>query len=132
MAWGSPTVGIAARHSVGSQIQAFLAIAKHHHRLFDAVKCGVSQVGPGGALIFDPPEIFATRGDRVRFTLVSGNHTVTESSLGQPCIPGGFDVGFINGDERGLRHVDHVVERDHLLKLPHELRDAIDAMKREY
>lgn len=131
MARGSPIVGTAARHSVGSQIRACLAIAKYHHRLFHAVKCGVSLVGPGGASIFDPPEIFATRGDRVRFTLVSGNHNVTESSLELPCIPGGFDIGFINGDERGLRHVDHVVERGHLLKLPHELRDAIDAMKRE-
>jgi len=70
------------------------------------------QVGPGGAFVFDPPEVAAARGDIIRFMFVSGNHTVTQSTLEQPCIPNGFDTGFVNVDERGPRHVDYVVDSD--------------------
>jgi plastocyanin len=70
------------------------------------------QVGPRGAFVFDPPEVAAARGDIIRFLFVSGNHTVTQSTLEQPCVPNGFDTGFVNVDERGPRHVDYVVDSD--------------------
>jgi plastocyanin len=53
------------------------------------------QVGAGG-MKFDPEAIFADPGDQVVFHFVAKNHTVTQSSLANPCgrKDGGFDSGF--------------------------------------
>ncbi|KAH7377213.1 Cupredoxin, partial [Plectosphaerella cucumerina] len=71
------------------------------------------QVGPRGALVFEPPEVSASMGDVIRFNFVSGNHTATQSSLEQPCVAnGGFDTGFISVGDGMPRHVDYIVDTD--------------------
>jgi plastocyanin len=73
----------------------------------------VVQVGPRGALVFEPPEVSASMGDVIRFNFVSGNHTATQSSLEQPCVAnGGFDTGFIGVGDGMPRHVDYIVDTD--------------------
>ncbi|KAL2117020.1 hypothetical protein VTJ04DRAFT_9188 [Mycothermus thermophilus] len=51
--------------------------------------------GPQG-LSFSPQEIKAAVGDTVIFTFLSQNHTATQSSFEQPCVPldGGMDSGY--------------------------------------
>ncbi|KAF7313250.1 putative Cupredoxin [Mycena kentingensis (nom. inval.)] len=53
-------------------------------------------VGPTGAFIYDPPSVTAAPGDIIRFTFNPKNHTVTQSSFDQPCVPivGGATSGF--------------------------------------
>jgi len=53
-------------------------------------------VGAGG-LVFNPNKITAQAGDEVLFTFRAKNHTVTQSSLANPCDPlaGGGDSGFV-------------------------------------
>jgi plastocyanin len=53
-------------------------------------------VGGPGVLKFTPPSVNANRGDVIRFVFQQKNHTVTQSSLANPCAPlaGGFDSGF--------------------------------------
>jgi plastocyanin len=55
------------------------------------------EVGSDGGLIFKPEAISALPGDQVVFHFVSKNHTVTQSSLANPCgvKDGGFDTGFM-------------------------------------
>lgn len=54
-------------------------------------------VGGIGVLKFNPPSVNANVGDVVRFIFQQKNHTVTQSSLDNPCSPlaGGFDSGFM-------------------------------------
>ncbi|KAF9270350.1 hypothetical protein L218DRAFT_976198 [Marasmius fiardii PR-910] len=54
-------------------------------------------VGSNGGLVFEPEAISAQPGDQVVFHFVSKNHTVTQSSLANPCglKDGGFDTGFM-------------------------------------
>jgi len=54
-------------------------------------------VGGTGILKFDPPSVTANTGDIVRFNFKQKNHTVTQSSLADPCSPlaGGFDSGYM-------------------------------------
>jgi len=54
-------------------------------------------VGGVGVLKFNPPSVNASVGDVVRFTFQQKNHTVTQSTLDNPCSPlaGGFDSGFM-------------------------------------
>ncbi|EMD32920.1 hypothetical protein CERSUDRAFT_35825, partial [Gelatoporia subvermispora B] len=55
-----------------------------------------------GSLVFQPQEVHAVLGDTVIFNFTLGNHTATESSFAQPCIPvnesntpmNGFDSNF--------------------------------------
>ncbi|KAL1836001.1 hypothetical protein VTJ49DRAFT_5704 [Mycothermus thermophilus] len=51
--------------------------------------------GPQG-LSFSPQEIKAAVGDTVIFTFLSQNHTATQSTFDQPCVPldGGMDSGY--------------------------------------
>ncbi|RDB18971.1 hypothetical protein Hypma_014380 [Hypsizygus marmoreus] len=53
-------------------------------------------VGAGGKLAFDPQYVNAAPGDIINFVFHPKNHTVTQSSFDQPCVPvsGGFDSGF--------------------------------------
>ncbi len=53
-------------------------------------------VGKNGGLTYTPPSVKAKPGDEIRFTFVSKNHTVTESSFNHPCtrLEHGFDTGF--------------------------------------
>lgn len=55
-------------------------------------------VGRAGGLTYEPEDITAKIGDIVRFHFVAKNHTVTESSFKEPCMPladgKGFDSGF--------------------------------------
>ncbi|KAF8640411.1 hypothetical protein AX17_000077 [Amanita inopinata Kibby_2008] len=57
-------------------------------------------VGGPGKLAFDPPSITAQPNDVVMFEFHQKNHTVTQSSFAQPCLPlgangtTGFDSGF--------------------------------------
>lgn len=56
----------------------------------------VVQVGPQDELLFTPQQVQAMPGDVVQFEFHRLNHTVTESSLDDPCtrMEGGFDSGF--------------------------------------
>ncbi|KAG8814026.1 hypothetical protein FRC17_001329 [Serendipita sp. 399] len=67
-------------------------------------------VGKGGAITYDPPSIKAAPRDTIRFVFQSRNHTITQSSFGNPCrkleftsTTGevGFDSGFVPGKEDG-------------------------------
>jgi len=53
-------------------------------------------VGMGGGLNFTPPAISALVGDKIQFTFVAKNHTVTQSTFATPCanMTGGVDSGF--------------------------------------
>ena len=53
-------------------------------------------VGAAEELAFEPPFVDATVGDIVSFTFHALNHSLTESSLDDPCnaLPGGFSTGF--------------------------------------
>jgi plastocyanin len=55
------------------------------------------KVGSNGGLIFEPEAISAQPGDQVVFHFVSKNHSVTQTSLNDPCSAkdGGFDTGFM-------------------------------------
>jgi len=53
-----------------------------------------------GSLTYNPPNISADIGDMVRFLFMPKNHSVTQSSFGQPCVPlgaSGNTVGFWSG-----------------------------------
>ncbi|KAG5651999.1 hypothetical protein H0H81_006651 [Sphagnurus paluster] len=54
-------------------------------------------VGAGGNLAFDPQYVTAYPGDVVNFVFHPKNHTATQSSFNQPCVPlaEGFNSGFI-------------------------------------
>jgi len=54
-------------------------------------------VGGPGVLKFNPPSVNAVLGDTVRFIFQQKNHTVTQSTLANPCSPltGGFDSKFM-------------------------------------
>ncbi|KAF7290339.1 hypothetical protein HMN09_01291900 [Mycena chlorophos] len=54
------------------------------------------QVGPSGTLAYVPPSVTAAAGDIIRFTFNPKNHTVTQSSFNEPCVPlpGGASSGF--------------------------------------
>jgi len=60
-------------------------------------------VGGNGTLTFDPPHISASVRDTVIFTFMTKNHTVTQSTFGNPCLhlnnvtsgQVGFDSGFM-------------------------------------
>jgi len=51
----------------------------------------------GGPLQFNPSSVNANPGDTIFFTFKQANHTVTQSTLANPCTPmaGGFDSGFM-------------------------------------
>jgi len=61
-------------------------------------------VGANGQLAYDPPYIYANKGDFVKFTFMPKNHTVTQSSFEDPCTrltdqwghPIGIDSGFFS------------------------------------
>jgi len=54
-------------------------------------------VGGTGILAFNPEYINASVGDTVLFTFMQKNHSVTQSTLANPCqmMPDGFDSGFV-------------------------------------
>lgn len=58
-------------------------------------------VGEGGLLKFNPQNITAAVGDKVSFEFRAKNHTVTQSTFAQPCVPAtingsaGVDSGFM-------------------------------------
>jgi plastocyanin len=54
-------------------------------------------VGGTGVLKFNPESVNANVGDVVRFVFQQKNHTVTQSTLENPCSPmaGGFDSGYM-------------------------------------
>ncbi|ROW03739.1 hypothetical protein VMCG_05372 [Cytospora schulzeri] len=43
--------------------------------------------GLGGALVFDPDNVVAEIGDIVEWHFLPKNHSVAQSSFGQPCVP---------------------------------------------
>jgi len=53
-------------------------------------------VGADGKLLYKDNQIYAAIGDIIHFDFNSTNHTVTESTLKEPCSPkeGGFNTGF--------------------------------------
>jgi hypothetical protein len=52
-------------------------------------------VGAAGKLVFQPNESYAEIGDVVEFNFLALNHTLTQSSLSDPCTDvGGFSTGF--------------------------------------
>jgi plastocyanin len=52
--------------------------------------------GRGGALVFDPENVVAEVGDVVEWHFLPRNHSVVQSSFGEPCKPltDGFSSGF--------------------------------------
>jgi len=54
-------------------------------------------VGGTGIIAYNPEFVNANVGDTVFFTFLQKNHTVTQSTLANPCqqAPGGFDSGFV-------------------------------------
>ncbi|KAF8921361.1 hypothetical protein CPB85DRAFT_1372488 [Mucidula mucida] len=57
----------------------------------------IVKVGGPGVLKFDPESVNANVNDVIIFQFQQKNHTVTQSSLAEPCSPldNGFDTGFI-------------------------------------
>ncbi|GAD95504.1 serine-threonine rich protein, putative [Paecilomyces variotii No. 5] len=59
----------------------------------------VHQVTVGGdaGLVYTPDSVMAAPGDMIQFNFMSKNHTVTQSSFGEPCkaMEGGVDSGFM-------------------------------------
>jgi len=51
----------------------------------------------GDQLLYDPPFVTADIDDVIIFEFHKKNHTATQSSFGEPCVPlyGGFDSGFM-------------------------------------
>jgi plastocyanin len=85
-----------------------------------AVPGGVTHtitVGGNGTLTYDPPSIQANVMDTVKFVFTTKNHTITQSSFGNPCRklsltnPGqaAFDSGFIPGAADGSATFSFVV-----------------------
>ncbi|PVH98604.1 hypothetical protein DM02DRAFT_479424, partial [Periconia macrospinosa] len=70
-------------------------------------------VGGGGNLSFNPASVTAATGTTIRFDFVSGNHSLTRSSLNDPCQNSGlFDTGFAQHNPveiKGKFLVDYVV-----------------------
>jgi len=62
-------------------------------------------VGGPGVLKFNPQSVTADRGDTVRFIFQQKNHTVTQSTLANPCSPlaGGFDSKFMPAADNQTR-----------------------------
>jgi plastocyanin len=64
-------------------------------------------VGEGGKLAYNPSNITAQVGDQIAFEFQSKNHTVTQSTFADPCIPATFngsagaDSGFMFIDPNG-------------------------------
>ncbi|KAF1357339.1 hypothetical protein EJ07DRAFT_36946, partial [Lizonia empirigonia] len=55
----------------------------------------VVTVGDQGELVFSPPSLNASIGSVVAFNFLASNHTLTQSTLVNPCLyNGGFDSGF--------------------------------------
>lgn len=52
--------------------------------------------GPAG-LVYSPEQLHAKPGDKIEFTFLAQNHTVTQSTFAEPCkkMEGGFNTGFI-------------------------------------
>jgi hypothetical protein len=72
-------------------------------------------VGADGELKYKDNQVIANIGDIIRFDFNSTNHTVTQSSLLEPCKPlaGGFNTGFNqfnNQSKTGLIFRDYKVE----------------------
>lgn len=55
--------------------------------------------GRGGALVFDPENVVAEVGDVIEWHFLPRNHSVAQSSFGEPCVPlkGDQPVGFFSG-----------------------------------
>lgn len=54
--------------------------------------------GRGGALLFDPENVVAEIGDVVEWHFLPKNHSVAQSSFGQPCVPDAdIPVSFFSG-----------------------------------
>ncbi|KAJ7221752.1 hypothetical protein GGX14DRAFT_430959 [Mycena pura] len=54
-------------------------------------------VGGEGVIAYTPNQVQANVGDIIQFIFKQKNHTVTQSSLANPCspLPGGFDTSFV-------------------------------------
>ncbi|KAK0218763.1 hypothetical protein IW262DRAFT_1274203, partial [Armillaria fumosa] len=69
------------------------------------IQVGGTATEPGGIFQFNPANVTASEGDVITFEFsgAPGNHSITQSSLANPCTPlsGGFDSGwvFISGPE---------------------------------
>ncbi|EFX05912.1 extracellular serine-rich protein [Grosmannia clavigera kw1407] len=53
--------------------------------------------GLGGALVFDPDNVVAEIGDIVEWHYLPKNHSVAQSSFGEPCEPLNTGYGFFSG-----------------------------------
>ncbi|RFU31930.1 hypothetical protein B7463_g4398, partial [Scytalidium lignicola] len=52
-----------------------------------SVNVHVVEVAMNGTLTFSPSNVTAAVGDMVQFQFMGGNHTVTQSTFDQPCVP---------------------------------------------
>ncbi|KAJ7206610.1 hypothetical protein GGX14DRAFT_342070, partial [Mycena pura] len=81
------------------------------------VEVGMDPASPGGPLRFTPTSVNASTGSTVNFRFTRffpGNHSVTQSSFQNPCIPleGGLDSGFqpVNNTTSGSPEWSFAVE----------------------
>lgn len=81
--WPFPTTLASAGPSISTSLSSEL-LATH-----------IVEVGAFGRLLFNPAYVTAAVGDTVRFLFRAGNHTLTQSTLNNPCSPAnGFDTSF--------------------------------------
>ncbi|PBK98556.1 hypothetical protein ARMGADRAFT_580574 [Armillaria gallica] len=63
------------------------------------IQVGGTASEPGGIFQFNPANVTASEGDVITFEFsgAPGNHSITQSSLANPCTPlsGGFDSGWV-------------------------------------
>lgn len=53
-------------------------------------------VGGPGILAYNPPQVFAKRGDIIIFEFLQANHTLTSANFNNPCKSNGaLDTGFV-------------------------------------
>jgi hypothetical protein len=82
-------------HSMGSKITEESASASSTHTASLVRMTHHVEVGQFGQLFFQPNQVDAEVGDVVKFRFRSFNHTLTQSSLEEPCVSTGqFDSGF--------------------------------------
>lgn len=69
------------------------------------------RVGVNNELIFSPSQVVAAVGDVIVFTFENGNHTLTQSTLTEPCTnTGQFDSGFAFGPDSTVKNLSILVQ----------------------
>ncbi|TDL20054.1 hypothetical protein BD410DRAFT_791434 [Rickenella mellea] len=67
------------------------------------ITVGLNAIASDPSKTFTPQRVEGKIGDNVIFNFTSGNHSVTQSTFGSPCIPAHITNSSINGFDSGLR-----------------------------